>query len=322
MATDAPRYRLIVDLPAGLARDASTMIGQGQPYQSMSDLLIAAVANQVHLERASDLTRWGGTVTASPMGEQEVESSNNWMGLPREEPPGLLKSLDSTGPLSPFTNRLAPLIAPLRVLAALQAEAVGPIPWDRLVDQGALCARQVGLTIREQDERAGRRGRRRRWTGWPVGGDEAASLSRFRSHFLGRIDREPEDSPLVALGLIGHLDGYVGLTQRGWQFAACATPLLGEVAEEQPLASEQQLLLAQALSQVPEEWSMVSLALSTLADSNGDPTSIDRVMTAAQPSWTDSMATSFRSAIIGRMADAGLVSVDVNSGQVFPVHGN
>jgi len=183
-------------------------------------------------------------------------------------------------------------------------------------------AREVGLDIRKQDERSGRRGRRRRWTGWPVGADEAASLARFRSHFLGRIDREADESPLLALGLVGIINGEVGLTSEGWQFARCPTPILEDETAEQLLCSEQRLILARGLSRMPREWSRVTSALRALSETDGDPMSVERVLAVEEPTWTKSMVASLRSGIIGRMADAGLVTIDIGTGSALPVHGN
>ena len=320
---DSRQYRFIIDLPAGLARDAQAMVGSGERYDSMSSLVAVALANQMQLERSP--AQGEGSDTSAANGWAEVYGSTHgdrWIAMPDSGPPALVPPLPAKGPLSSFTNRLAPLIAPLRVLAALQQGSSAPVPWARLVDQGALTARHVGLQIREEDEQAGRRGRRRRWTGWPVGADQAASLARFRSHFIGRADRDPEESPLLALGLVGVHEKGIGLTPEGWQFVSCPTPILGETSDEQPLASEQRLILARALSRMPAEWSRIEVALRALVENDGDPLSLEAAVASQEPTWTEPMVASFRSGIIGRMADAGLVTVEADNGRAFPVHGD
>ena len=323
MTVNKGRYRLIVDLPPGLVREAETIVGPDESYTSISALLAVALANQLQLERTAS----GEIPVIAGSGEFRGDSDvspheHPSIGRPVQEPPIFLPPVSAQEPLSAFTNRLAPLIAPLRVLSGLQNETGSTVEWGELTRLGARAAREVGLGIRKQDEHAGRRGHRRRWTGWPVGADEAASLARFRSHFLGRVDREAHESPLLALGLIGIRDGEVGLTSDGWQFVRHPTPILGEVIDEGTLTSEQRFTLASALSRLPKEWARVNLTLRALTESDGDPMSVEHALADQEPNWTKSMVASLRSGIIGRLADAGLVRTEGKTGRVFPVHGD
>jgi hypothetical protein len=329
MTEAGPKFRLIVDLPAGIARSASSMVGDGTRYETLSDLVSAALANQILLESdaADQPTTWGGhlgTAAAFPaLGVRQSALTTSCSMDDLERPHLLLEPVRVNGTLSPFTNRLAPLVVPLRVIAQLQVDTRATVDWDLVVEFAARESRRAGLQIREADERAGRRGRRRRWTGWPVGADETASLARFRSHFLGRFDRDPVESPLTALGLMGYDAGRrVGLTAAGWDFACAATPVLGEMTGEGPLSPAQQHLLATGLARIPEEWERVESALRLLVQNEGAAEALDANFLTEHADWSASMAASLRSALIGRLLDAGLVSMNIATGEVFPVHRN
>jgi hypothetical protein len=327
MNENSGRSRLIVNIPTTIAREILPMVGNEARYPTLDDFFVTAMVNQLAIERET------GDIGATQVAELGIEAASwidsavtavedPWESRATDPPVLLLEPVTVTGRLSPFTNRLSPLIVPLRLLARFQAHSGSTVDWNEICAVAPLEARAWGLKVRAEDERAGRRGRLRRWTGWPVGSDEMASLSRYRSHFLGRIDRAPIECPLVALGFVGIDEaGNVGLTREGWQMASCLEHVGVGREVNSTLSAEQQHLLSRGLARLPEEWSLVRSALKCLYENEGDVNAIDQFLIATEASISQSMAASTRSALVGRLIDAGLAQFDLGSGRVFPIHG-
>lgn len=323
MDTETPRHRFIVDIPEGLARKASRLVGDGFPYQSISDLVTTALENQIQLQEGPTT---GYTSVSTAVGLEISSTPPTSLNPPpqrRQVPAGwrpqeTVEPLLASGPLGSFTNRLSPLVALLRELAIMQVELGDQPSWTRLCERSAAVARAVGVSARKRDQEAARRGLTRWWTGWPVGADEESSLARYRRHFAGRLGLEPEDVPAVALGLIAPLGDGVQFTELGLEFALSPTPILGECSGESPLSPRQREILATGLRRMPAEWDLIELALSVLEANGGLPASLDEALLVTMPSFSPSQATSQRAALIGRMLDAGIVVVDTETGLVQP----
>jgi hypothetical protein len=214
--------------------------------------------------------------------------------------------------LTPFTNRINPLVIPLRVLAnaTVMLDRVAINDFVRSVPR---VAREVGIRLKAEDDARARRGRERRWTAWPVGPDEDASLNRFRNSFLFKTDSRGEaGGPLVDLGLATVSDRLL-LTSRGLEIAADKTPLLGETGDDSLLSDRQCELFREALLSLPGERSELRLFLDAIAKSGGDQAGVDDLIQQAHPTWTGAQVISHRAAMIGRLRDVGLV--DAMAGQ-------
>ena len=210
--------------------------------------------------------------------------------------------------LTPFTNRMNPLVIPLRVLANATAmvERVAINDFIRIVPS---LAREVGLRLKREDDAHARRGRLRRWTAWPVGEDEEASLARFRNSFLFKTDTHGEATgPLVDLGLVDVSDRLL-LTRRGLDIALEKTPLLGEIGDGGVLSDRQCDLFREALLSLPGERWELQLFLEALQKSGGEQVGIDELIHQAHSTWTEAQVIAHRAAMIGRLRDVGVIDV-------------
>ncbi len=208
--------------------------------------------------------------------------------------------------LTPFTNRLNPVVVPLRILANATA-LLGALAVGDFLHAVPVLARDVGLRLKREDELNARRGRQRRSTGWPLGDDEVASLSRFRTSFLLKEGSDGGlTGPLVDLGLVALSDGLL-LTRRGLEIAAEKTPMLGETQSERLLSERQCQLFQEALLALPGEREEVRLFLKAVAEGGGGQTAIDRMIQEAHSTWTDALVVSHRAAMVGRLRDVGIV---------------
>lgn len=315
------RTRLLVDLPPGIARRALALVGDGQGYASISDLITVALENQFALEADAEgeVESVGGVEVGLPMAPSKSlstgpEAAGLSQGLsarvrfPHDWSPTSLREpvAPSASFLSPFLNRLAPLIVALRKLAQFQ-ELHGRCPsWEELSQGSALLAREVGLEVRDLDRRLGRSGVVRWWTGFPVGSDETSSLNRYRRHFLGRLDRPNEIPPLLALGLMAPAERGVQFTRLGLDLAREPAPILGETWGRHPLTETQSEYLAQGLSRLRQESSLSSDVLRLLEEGESNSVIDDLLVARTQPTKS-SLGPTLRSAMLGRLTDCGLI---------------
>jgi hypothetical protein len=215
-------------------------------------------------------------------------------------------------PLSAFTNRLSPLIAGPRVLVNLTLGTEAP-SFDVFVDTAARAARSLGLRLRAEDESAGRRGRHRRWTAWPVGDDEAKTLAKFRKTFLLRREAGGAAGPLADLGLAVVLDGRVLPTDAGLALAREMTPLLDGEGDE-PFGDRQREILAECLIALPGERREIAAFLQAIAKTGGVQDDVDKEIAHAHPGWTEAQVVSHRAALIGRLRDLKVIDVTTDAG--------
>ena len=299
-----PKVPVVVTLSPAMAQQVLASVGLGTAYPTISDLVTAALGNQFSLSGQNEVQ-----LLSSPEPRPE-----NWgddmLARPPKTTEQMAERLAAHAGLGPFTNRLAPMIVPIRYLANLQL-STGPVPWSALAPS-AIAARQLGLKLRKEDKAQGRKGLERRWVGWPVGDDESSSLNRFRRHFIGRVDRALLESPLIALGLVGPLGSgaHFGLTKAGWDLCQQRTPMLGEAPESDNgvFSPSQQSILASALFDSHEELRLIHLLLDQLAKGQS-LAAIDAAFRSEQPHMSEAVATSTRAAVIGRLLDAGVLKV-------------
>lgn len=316
---DPSRTRLVVDLPPGIARRALAVVGDGQGYGSISDLIAVALENQFALELRECVEPAFGADEGLDVGHMLLpssapEASGLSLGLSSRvrfpegwSPPTLLHPVAPADEfLGPFLNRLAPLVVALRKLAQFQ-DVHGRCPsWEELCQGSALLAREVGLEVRETDRRLGRRGVVRWWTGFPIGADASSSLNRYRRHFLGRLDRSQENPPLLALGLVTPAERGVQFTRLGLELAREPTPVLGELSASHALSETQGKYFTEGLLRLGRESSLAAEVLELIRDGASN-LMIDDLLVSRTGSTTGSLGPTLRSAMVGRLADCGLV---------------
>lgn len=316
----SPRRRLIVDLPEDISQRALAIVGNEAHYRTLSDLVATALENQMTLET-------GGSPEGLdiPAPEQFHPTSGKLSALlpfPGDWVPVLPFPQARAGEasLSSFTNRLTPLIVPVRCIALFEADNGRPPSWDQLMEAAGLVARKVGLAIRREDERQGRRGSKRRWTAWPVGAEELQSVSRFRRHFVGRTGSGQNEPPILALGLVAMTSDGIRLTEHGYAFGRSATPMLEEAKFASLLSIEQQAILRDRLNLIPGEARRIAVVREALRSGPVAAVDIDVALARHEPNWSESQVVSQRAALLGRMTDAGFILSDSDAGTFFERH--
>jgi len=330
---------LLVRLPSEQARRISRIVNApNSAYESLGEFIRVAVENQLTLEGADEAPPNATEPLGHPSGaphstaadppvavKPPSDRSHNRPAVSPTASRDYMKLLQrptldaisrheaapsSDAALSSFTNRLSPLLVGPRVLGNLSAGGAAP-SVELFTDTAANAARWLGFRLRREDEAAGRRGRQRRSTAWPVGDDEGKSLVRFRNCFM--FTNEPKGGfggPLLDLGLVAVTGGEVFLTDGGAKFASAPVPAIDEPSGVELLSRDHREILAQALMVIPDELVEIQRFLSALMQSSGAPDEIDRLI-AADHKWSDAQVVSHRAAMVGRLRDLQVVDVEV-----------
>lgn len=335
-----PAQSLIVRLPVGEARRVRQLVDQiGSAYSSIDEFIRVAVENQLTLESCSEefpsSTGGSGQGESSAVGtlsgftsrsryQQESTSEQSrptdsiaiadfedMLRLPKSTELSLRDVMNIPGlPLSPFTNRLAPLLAGPRVLANLSNE-FGTPSVDAYLDITAKASRAFGLRLRVEDEVANRRGRNRRSTAWPIGEDESKSLIRYRSCFMFSTEKGGGYAgPLLELGLIVITDGKAYLTESGAAFAVSPSPAVDMPGGIDVLSEEHQRILTRALVQIPGELAEIRKFLDAVQSASGSQDEVDKQLSAIHSEWSEALVVSHRAAIVGRLRDLQVIEVE------------
>jgi hypothetical protein len=338
--TDTPTQSLIVRLPADKARRVICIVDlPGSAYDSVDEFIRVAVENQLTLESApnsgsaqaaldgsSAHTQSAGKATPSgPAAPSKAQKGGPALSTPvaanaaigevlgRPDLEGLIRHepMPTAGhALSSFTNRLTPLLAGPRVLANLSVDGNAP-SVDTYRDLTAKAARAFGFRLRSEDDVAGRRGRYRRSTAWPVGDDESKSLIRYRSCFM--FMAEPKGGltgPLLDLGLVAVADGKVFLTDSGAEFASATVPALDNPEGVDLLSKVHRDILAKALVLLSVESREIQQFLAAMERVSGSQDEIDKDLAESHKEWSEAQVVSHRAAMVGRLRDIQVIDVE------------
>ena len=316
---------IVVKLPADIVRRCRAVLAlPSPPYATFSEMIVTALENQLALDSSVISGEWSDPSFLPPTlrPDSEIRPSALRRGdaagarglrLPADFSTSTLavRAADGApgGPLSSFTNRLAPLVVGPRV-AALQMVAAQGTPSETLVENAAAEARALGLRLHAEDTATSRRGRERRYVGWPIGDDDQKSLARYTRSFLFRPEGEVGSGPLIDLGLLVIEAGLVYLTHAGVRFALLPIPSIDEPGE-MILTEAHQDILASAIAGFPAERKEVAAFLAAVERNNGDQDAVDLELRNDHAAWTDAQVVSHRAAMIGRLRDLG--AVDVNA---------
>jgi hypothetical protein len=298
---------VVVRLPSHLVRDIGQKVETNGSYESISEFVALAVANQLALEGNED-------GLPNPQGGASIGPEHGWLlfGRPPSDAPWFAEPRDiAFAPLFVLTNRLFPVKLACRVLANLQA-AHQPVPIALFHREAVANARQLGLRLRSEDERERRRGGDRRWVALPVGPDEHAAGSRFAQFFTLGISGSGDPTGLLPQLSLAYpsADHTCGLTELGWELAAAPNPVLGETGEPATLGQEERACLMKAVRSNPPELRSVAEFVDVVDAVAGSQAEVDAALQRAHSDWRQERATAHRAAMLGRLRDIGLVELD------------
>lgn len=331
MADAAPTQSLIVRLPADKARQVVGIVDNpASAYSSVDEFIRLAVENQLTLDDphlgVDPRSRQAVSSRVSQPGSDTLTGSSAPVEMPVKPVPGepterLLLRPEVGGiplreptkgrgePLSSFTNRLTPLLAGPRALANLSHSGEAPLT-DAYLDLTAKVARVFGARLRAEDEAAGRRGRHRRSTAWPIGDDESKSLIRYRNCFMFTPEPKGSSGPLIDLGLVTVVDGRAYLTDSGASFAGAPVPAVDDDEGVELLSADHRKILSIALAAIPGERLEIQQFLDAVDRTDGLQDEVDKELTANHREWSEAQVVSHRAALVGRLRDIKVIDVE------------
>jgi len=259
----------------------------------------------------------------------DIES---WMGAYGLGPYPFRKTVKASDePLSGYYNRLLPVKFILRMMAMLTLTSDNYVKEDGWQDdhgmdetitlselrekswQTASYAKETLLLYDQFFEAKGKTGAKIS-VGFPT--KDEKSKERFVSQFVGSRRKRELSGALFDMGF-ANISSFLGMsteevwfTQFGWTFAMMENPVIDEIEgwESGARFSEQEVdfLLAHFKQNVSAEWEfMVSIA-EMIRDGTNDATKMNAAL-ISQRDWNRSKASVYRTGVLARMQELGLV---------------
>lgn len=298
---------LIVHIDSEVARRVRTFLGSPpHGYGSLSEFAEVALLNQLDLELHRPEGADGDDPSRSA-GPKAIGAEQEFLSVPSDIPPALATPAPGGEALFVLTNRLGPLKVAARVLANLAKHGQWPSAKE-FHQAAAMEARELGLRLREQDQRDGITGGRRRAIGFPVGRDKQAAMDRFIFSFTASIRDGRCVGPLAILGLANCMDESIALTESGWTLAVETSPLL-DANDTETLSEREAAVLRDRIREAPEECEAVAEFLSFVKKAAGRQARVDELLATAHADWSADLTIAHRSAMLGRLADLRTLTV-------------
>jgi len=286
-------------------------------YRTVQEFISAAIQNQIYLSKQPEtqlstfntpkfhipnnsVVAKSGFVPSLELRDYKIETQDS-----------KIKKTKNT--LSGFWNKFLPVKITLRVLANMQNETKEPILLDLLRENASNEARRLGQDLVRKEKGSGRRRGDRLFTGLPIKRNKEKSRLRFKSHFVGSLNREKTDGMPGTLGLIqifkrNNGKNYVSITERGLHFSKIPNSIIDNNDFSSPLSEEEQaFLLGEIRSQLPSEYEAILSVLRLIFKGNIETKSLLSELEGTFPDWSKNKLTIFLTGMLNRIADLGLV---------------
>lgn len=331
--------RMLIELNQELYDALTKLVSSGR-YRDLDQAIEVSALNQLRLE-SGKTGALEGRVSRKHLGEPKAnnikgqavsvtDKTLKLLEIPRRTP----ETLNSPGPTELLFaayeaedqmflwgqyNRILPGKIGLRVLDNMVSNEAGTtaVPYEEFRKLAANAARQVGLGMKAEDDRLGRKRSSRFSNALPIGDDEQKTLSRYKNHFLGR--KRKADGILD--GFLGRLkfintrteDGIVcvGLTPAGLSFSRKPNDLLLGREAAWPLSDEDIAFYGEhVLKNVPEELQALTEVLTHIIEGASETSQIDELLARESRvhEWTGAMVITNRAGTLSRLWELKLLT--------------
>lgn len=298
--------RIVVDLPASIARRAAQAVEDGL-YPSIDALMQEAVSRLLPTET--------GNTQEAARGDRRLHKPLDGTTAPALSKSPLVgdyvHALDRNASwLWGMINRVFPLKVAVRTCAEMARR--GPVLLQSLhatfVDQG----QKIGERLAASDREQGRRRNEGLAVGFPVSSDEQKARVRFAHQFIGRRSAAGMYvGGAFETGLIGVTEpgtDWVAPTDLGWQFADLHNHVLDDgITNGQNLnVPEQRFYLCDISTQVPAERNAFKAILGVLSREPLEASVLaSRLQVFQNPDLPKTIRDTTRSGALARLADVG-----------------
>jgi len=313
--------KYLVELPPDLAKRVYALITYGK-YENLSQFAVAAFENQLLLEGSSmemplDLIK-AYSNEKKPIEQIKLDIDSlvlrNFSSekLRVVETPSADKVPNDC--LWGQYNRIFPVKITLRVLANLLDEKE-KIELETLQSYAVQAAREIGLALRKEDKKSGRKYGDMLSSALPIGHSRAKTENRFINHFVGYYTRagriEGAPAALKFINIFEDLERNheVGITQTGLAFASITNPVLDEKTYSTTLSkAESSFYIENVFRNLKREAEIMLEILRAVGTSNSSPTELNAKIASFSRGWSQAMTNTIRAGVIGRLHELGLIS--------------
>jgi len=209
-------------------------------------------------------------------------------------------------------NRFFPVKVVTRVLASMSKGDNGYIPLDFAQEKAADLARVLGRTIFNKERSLGRKRGDMIATALPWRRDEFKAKARFKTHFVGYINKNGIEGMPAALNLANIIKSsgtqMIGLTVAGLKFAILTNPVIDQEDYSSSLSqSERQFLLDLIKAKLPAEMQLMRSTLQLIANGTTSPTALQAELQKLKPNLNKAELSTLRCGLLGRIYELKLI---------------
>lgn len=309
------QLKYIIDIPPDLANKVNTLVSKGK-YESLSEFALVSFHNQLLLEGPatdsfdSDFGEGLNDEVPKPESASLIFKFNPEM-IKTVAPPTDDKTPNDC--LWGQYNRIFPIKITLRTLANLLKDDA-TVELHILQSQAVYAAREIGLNLREEDEKNERKYGDMFSSALPVGRRIARTENRFVNDFVGNYTRagriEGAPGALKFLNIIEEKDGSrkVGITKAGRDFAALQNPILDDKNYSMTLSkAESAFYIENVFKNLKREAQVMLSVLNEVNDGRSSPSELNQAMNQFSKGWSPAMINSIRAGAISRLQELGLI---------------
>lgn len=216
-------------------------------------------------------------------------------------------------------NRVFPAVLVLRVLTnLLQAKGTQYVSLQTLYSEAGSQALALGQYLQRIDKEQGTARGRKLATALPASGrDQVKSLGRFRSQFVGYLEKRGGRlyglcPSLSAIDIMQDPKaGYiVGITRFGYDFAALPNPILDEGRYDSTLGPEEiSFYIDHIYNNLAQEFGSMKTVLEAVKEGASTPGSLDAIVQRINREWNPKVAATQRAGLVSRLSELGLLEV-------------
>jgi hypothetical protein len=322
--------KVVVTVPPGFLNDINGLVKEGK-YSGVDEFLEVAIFNQLNLEKEpitgnpildpekqsepiNDVTvekdRTYSKVKKSIVlkTSQLVELSSNYDDVVIIEPPDEDKV--TSGILWGQYNKIFPIKLTTRILANLLKEN-NEISLNEFKEIASDAARRLGISILDIDKSKRRKKGERLSTALPMGDDPYKSMTRFKNHFIGDVDRKGMlfGAPFK-LKFINVVERKIGITKYGLSFAQLRNPLLDDNIKSNNSLSKDEIIfyIDHIFKNIIEESNGMLDILEGVKYGNNDPEKLTRYILSKNDRLQESEGSITRTGLVSRMIELELIT--------------
>ncbi len=311
--------KYIVDIPPELAKKVDGLVNQGK-YESTSQFANVAFQNQILIEDSPKETL--ANLIKTPISESRLPKaqaliSNLTINFVPESirtsfPPENAKIPNDC--LWGQYNRLFPVKITLRVLANILKDNES-IELNLLHKQAVEAAREVGLMLKKEDKKSGRKYGEMLASALPTGRNINKTEKRFINHFVGyytragRIEGAPGALKLLNIFENEENKQYVGITEAGLKFAVMKNPILDDLNFKKSLSEEESsFYIKHTFQNLSRERQLNILILNAMNNGKPSPSDLNKEILPLSRGWSEAMINTIRAGAISRLNELGLIT--------------